>query len=64
MEEKINEEFVKKDWSIDYDKEQEEYYLTCLKLINKVLSDTILENKTKIEKIKELIEELENEING
>lgn len=63
MEEKIREEFCK-DWSIDYELEHQEYYSTCIKLIKNIVNHPVLESKEKVEKIKELIEELDYEING
>lgn len=61
MEEKIREEF-NKDWNIDYELICNEYYKTCIKFITKTLNNELLENKEKIKKIKEILEELENEI--
>ena len=60
MDEKIIDEFVKKDWDTDYDKqralEKEEYKKTAIKLIaNAIVKEDLRE-------IKEIIGDLENEI--
>ncbi len=56
MQEKINEEFVKKSWDIDYEAEKEEYKKTALELIAKAIC------RKDLKEIKEIIEDLENEI--
>lgn len=60
MDEKIYEEFVKKDWDIDWDKqredEKEEYKKTALNLIAKAIC------REDLHEIKEIIQELEDEI--
>lgn len=60
MQEKINDEFVKKSWDIDYEKqkrlEAEEYKKHAIELIAKAIC------KEDLREIKEIIEELENEI--
>lgn len=63
MEEKIYEEFVKKDWNIDYTKEYLEYYERCFEFIKEIVNNP-REPKEDLKEIKELIEELENEIRG
>lgn len=60
MQEKINEEFVKKSWDIDYEEqkrlEAEEYKKHAIELIAKAVCINDLKE------IKEIIEELEDEI--
>lgn len=60
MEEKIYEEFVKKDWDIDWDKqreeEREEYINGAIKAVRKAIDNGNLKE------VKEIIEELEDEI--
>lgn len=62
MEEKIRDEF-NKDWSIDYTKDKLEKYERTLDIIKDLIKAG--ENKEDtLEEIKELIEELDYEING
>lgn len=61
MEEKIREEFCK-DWDWDNEAEKEEYRKTCVRLLKKTVNNQELSNIEIIEKVKELLEELENEI--
>lgn len=56
MQEKINEEFVKKSWDIDEEAEKNEYKKTALNLIAKAIC------REDLKEIKEIIEDLENEI--
>ncbi len=56
MEEKIQEEFVKKSWETDEDVERNEYKENALKMIRKALE------KNDLKEIKEIINDLENEI--
>lgn len=60
MQEKINDEFVKKSWDIDYEEqkrlEAEEYKKHAIELIAKAIC------REDLREIKEIIEELENEI--
>lgn len=56
MQEKIKEEFEKKSWDIDYEAEKEEYKKTALELIAKAIC------RKDLKEIKEIIEDLENEI--
>lgn len=56
MDEKIYEEFVKKDWDNGREAEKEEYRQTALKLIAKAIC------REDLHEIKEIIQELEDEI--
>ena len=56
IEEKIHEEFIKKDWNIDEEAENNEYKQTALKLIAKAIC------REDLKEIKEIIQELEDEI--
>ena len=60
MQEKINEEFVKKSWDIDYEAEKEEYLKEIMNLKQELIAKAICRKDLK--EIKEIIEDLENEI--
>lgn len=56
MDEKIRDEFVNKDWELNQEAEKEAYKETALNLIAKAIC------RRDIKEIKEIIQELEDEI--